>query len=165
MTKLQLTNLPALTGIPHWVPHPTPHLLSESHLLLPISQPLPGKLLHNLQSPNQIFLYFFQGTPLPHVACFSDPPPSSSWASPQEPTAAVSHAVPHLAETRFPPSQGPWSHRPSIQMCWVKDDHPHRNSSWASPNPLGTKRQRASGQIPVMNAGLGGQKLLPCASV
>ena len=42
---------------------------------------------------------------------------------------------------------------------------PHRNSSWASPNPLGTKRQRASGQIPVMNAELGGQKLLPCASV
>ena len=36
-----------------------------------------------------------------------------------------------------------------------------RSSSWASPNPLGTKRQRASGQIPLMNAGLGGRSCSP----
>lgn len=57
---------------------------------------------------------------------------------------SVSHPViPHLAETRFPPSQGLQSRGPSIQMCRVMNDYPHRDSSWASPNPL--RHQEAKG--------------------
>ena len=45
--------------------------------------------------------------------------------------------------SRFPPSQGPWSHRPSIQMCWVKDDHPLQEFQLGLSQP--TWHQEAKG--------------------
>lgn len=142
-TELQFTNLPALTGIPV-CPTPPPIFWVKATYCSPFPSLYLANSYITFKAPIKYFCISSNAHPTScrRVACFSETP-SSSWASPQEPTAAVSHAVPHLAETRFPPSQGPWSHRPSIQMCWVKDDHPLQEFQLGLSQP--TWHQEAKG--------------------
>ena len=92
-------HLPALS---HTTPV-TPIWLPECRLLLPTSQPLPGKLLHILQSPSQMMPCPFSTQQVPRT------PPSSLWRTPGYQAGVVSHA--HLHQVL--PSEG-WHQPPTI---------------------------------------------------